>query len=96
VEEFAKVCSAVHVFALPMFKESVPEDPPRNCPAVPEYEREAPKVGVEVATVFTRPVEPMNKAPCDREVNRSAELKVEEAVEKSPPVKPMTVEVEAP
>ena len=51
---------------------------------------------VVVAVVLTSPVEPTYVRPCDSEVSLSADENVEEAVEKIPPVKPSTVDVEAP
>ena len=50
------VCSAVHVFGLDRFRESVPDAPPSSCPIVPEYESDEPIVGVDVDTVFSVPL----------------------------------------
>jgi len=48
---------------------------------------------VEDDTDDTNPPEPMNAKPCEREESLRADENVDEAVEKRPPVKPMTVEV---
>jgi len=56
VEENANVCSAVHELALPRLSESVPDAPPTRLPRVPEYESEAPTVGVDVPTDCNAPV----------------------------------------
>ena len=52
------VCRAVHMFALVKLRESVPDAPPRKKPAVPEYDRDAPIVGVDVPVVFNVPLDP--------------------------------------
>jgi hypothetical protein len=46
------------------------------------------------AIEFTVPDEPRYAKPCERDDSRSADENVELAVEKSPPPKPMAVEVE--
>ena len=51
---------------------------------------------VEVETVPTSPPDPVKAKPCVSDESRSAELKVEDAVENNPPVNPRTVDVEAP
>jgi hypothetical protein len=56
VDENANVCSAVHELALPRFREIVPDAPPTTLPNVPEYDRDAPIVGVDVATDCRAPV----------------------------------------
>ncbi len=81
------------MFALPMFSDNVPDAPPSSEPKVPEYESDEPAVIVDVATVLTTPVEPTYVAPCDRDVSRSADPNVDDAVEKRP-LNPMTVDVE--
>ncbi len=46
------------MFALPRLSERVPAAPPTNDPIVPEYESDAPIVGVDVAVVLSVPVPP--------------------------------------
>jgi hypothetical protein len=81
------------MFALARLSESVVLLPPSWKPSVPDDESEEPTARVEVEVVFTRPVEPTYATPCVRDGSRSADENVELAVEKSPPPKPMAVEV---
>ena len=82
------------MFGLARLSESVPDEPPRKYPAVPEYESDEPIVGVEVDVVLSNPVEPTYATPCDSDGSLRSDENVEEAVEKSPFRKPMVVEVE--
>jgi hypothetical protein len=56
VEENANDCSAVHELAFAVFRDRVPDTPPTTLPNVPEYESEAPTVGVDVPTDCSAPV----------------------------------------
>ena len=48
------------------------------------------------AIEFTFPVDPIYEKPCDNEERRRSDEKVDDAVEKIPPVKPRTDDVELP
>lgn len=50
VEENANVCSADHELAFAVLRDRVPDTPPTTFPNVPEYESDAPTVGVLVPT----------------------------------------------
>ena len=56
VDENANDCSAVHELALPRLRDRFPDTPPTRLPNVPEYESEAPTVGVLVPTDCSAPV----------------------------------------
>jgi hypothetical protein len=56
VDENANVCSAVHELAFAVFRDRVPDIPPTTLPIVPEYESDAPTVGVDVDTDCSAPV----------------------------------------
>ena len=51
---------------------------------------------VDVDTVDTNPLLPTNEYPCERDGRKRLDENVDEAVENSPPVNPITVDVEAP
>ena len=53
-----------------------------------------PEPKVVVAPEYRRPFEPTFRVPADSEERKTDPEKVDDAVEKSPPVKPITVEVE--
>ena len=55
-----------------------------------------PEPKVVVAPEYSRPLVPTLSVPTESEGKKREEEKVEEAVEKRPPVKPRVVEVEAP
>ena len=57
VDAFANVWSAVQLFGLAMFSDNVPDTPPSSDPNVPEYESDDPAVTVDVATVFSVPLD---------------------------------------
>ncbi len=77
-----------------MLSDSVPDAPPNICPIVPEYDRDAPIVGVDVATVLTRPDDPTNAAPCDSDDRYRLDENVDDAVENRPFRNPIVVDVE--
>ena len=60
----------------------------------PEHDTEPEHVADVVAVVLRSPVDPTYVNPCDRDVSRSADPNVDEAVENKPPVNPITVDVE--
>ena len=49
---------AENVFGFAVLSDKVPETPPMNCPMVPEYDSDAPMVGVDVGETFNVPVPP--------------------------------------
>jgi hypothetical protein len=62
----------------------------------PEHDTDPEHDADVVAVVDTSPVEPTYVSPCDSDVSLSALPNVDEAVEKNPPVRPSTVDVDAP
>ena len=88
------VCRADQLFAFPVFRDKVPDTPPKNDPIVPEYVRELSMVAVVVATEDTNPLLPANKAPCVSDGKNRDDPNVDDAVENSPLVNPIVVDVD--
>jgi hypothetical protein len=93
VDEFVNICRPVNVFvSARSVDDAAPERDVRKPASLLNQER----FTEEDAIVFTVPPVPMYAKPCDKDDSRSDELNVEDAVEKRPPVKPMTLDVELP